>query len=100
LPSAASPLAPQGTTKSNAACAVANQQGPTTNKTTASLAATLASVQSQSCTVSSDARCTTAALTAVFGHYPGVLAAYCNANFLVLHCACFRYGYRSIAFAR
>ena len=63
---------------SNAACAVVNQQGPTTNKTSVALAATLASVQGRSCTVSSDARCTTAALTAVFGHYAGILAAYCN----------------------
>jgi hypothetical protein len=64
---------------------VANQQGPTTNKSNALLAATVASVQSRACTVSADARCTTAALTAVFGHYPGILAAYCNDAYLVIH---------------
>ena len=64
---------------------MANQQGPTTNKTTASLAAALSSVQATSCTVSSDARCTTAALTSVFGHYPGILAAYCNDAYMVVH---------------
>ena len=35
--------------------------------------------------MANDPRCTTAALTAVFGHYPGVLAAYCNDFYLVVH---------------
>jgi hypothetical protein len=52
---------------------VANNLGPTTNKSNALLAATLATVASQTCTVSSDARCTTAALTAVFGTPPSLV---------------------------
>jgi hypothetical protein len=37
-----------------------------------------------SCTVSSDARCTAASLTATFGPYPSVLAAYCNDAYLIM----------------
>ena len=69
----------------NPACAVSNNLGTTTNKTNSAMAATLATIASRTCTVSSDARCTTAALTAVFGHYPGILAAYCNDAYIVVH---------------
>ena len=69
----------------NTACAVSNNLGTTSNKTNSGLASVLASIASRTCTVSSDARCTTAALTAVFGHYPGILAAYCNDAYLVIH---------------
>jgi len=69
----------------NTACSVSNNLGTTSNKSNTLLAATLASVKSRTCTVSSDARCTTAALTAVFGHYPGILAVYCNDGYLVMH---------------
>ena len=55
------------------------------NATTASLAAQLAQVQSRTCTPSSDARCSSAALKATFGSYVGILAAYCNDNFLVVY---------------
>ena len=47
-------------------------------------AAYLAKVKAQTCTVSSDARCTTAALTKMFGALPSVYAAYCNSAYLVL----------------
>ena len=70
---------------SNTACAVSNNLGTTSNKTNSAMAATLATIASRTCTVSSDARCSAQALAAVFGHYPGILAAYCNDGYLVLH---------------
>lgn len=44
----------------------------------------LGQIASRSCTPSTDARCTTAALTATFGQSEGVIAAWCTADFLVV----------------
>jgi len=46
-------------------------------------AATLTGLGSKTCTQSTDARCTTAALTALVGLYSSVMAAYCNEQYLV-----------------
>lgn len=45
--------------------------------------AKLGHIDSKQCTQSSDVRCSTAALAAVFGRFPAVKAAYCNADFFV-----------------
>lgn len=64
----------------NAACVVGRS-----NTSEAALQASVASVTAKTCAASTDVRCTTAALTAVFGRFPGIKAAYCNDIFLVLH---------------
>lgn len=64
---------------SNAACTLTGS-----NITEASMKQKVAAVASKTCTQSTDPRCTTAALTAVFGRYPAVKAAYCNADFIVI----------------
>jgi hypothetical protein len=63
----------------NTACSVTG-----VNITDAQMQAAVLATTARTCTVSSDARCTTAALTAVFGRYPGVKAVYCNDAFLVI----------------
>ena len=45
----------------------------------------LASYTAATCTQSTDARCTSAALSSYFGNYAAVMAAYCNADYLVIH---------------
>ena len=47
-------------------------------------AATLTSLGSKTCTQSTDARCTSAALTKLVGMYSSVKAAYCNDQYLVI----------------
>lgn len=53
--------------------------------TTASInyVTSVAAVKKKTCVQSTNARCTTAALTALFGAFPGVFAAYCTDSFLV-----------------
>ena len=59
--------------------------GNTTNATFATL---LSRIVGHTCSVApqtQDARCTAAALSAVYSQYPGILAAYCNEEYLVVH---------------
>ena len=56
------------------------------NMTDADFARQLAALTTRTCTISTDARCTAAGLSALFGRYPGVKAAYvrfgrCGARF-------------------
>ena len=46
--------------------------------------AKVAAISKKTCTQSTNARCTTAALTALFGKFDGVFAAYCTDSFLVI----------------
>jgi hypothetical protein len=55
------------------------------NMTDASFVSTLGRVTTRTCSISADARCSAAALAALFGRYPGVKAAYCNDGWLVMH---------------
>jgi hypothetical protein len=48
-------------------------------------AASVAKYASTTCTQSTDARCTSAFLTATFGKFASIKAAYCNADYLVVH---------------
>jgi hypothetical protein len=48
-------------------------------------AAMVARYTSQTCTQSTDSRCTSAFLKATFGNFAAVKAAYCNADYLVVH---------------
>jgi hypothetical protein len=59
--------------------------GSKTNITEAAMQRLVSAVTSRTCTPSADARCSSAALAAVFGRFPAVKAAYCNDAFLVLH---------------
>ena len=52
--------------------------------TSVNWATKVAAVGHKTCTQSTDARCSTAALTAVFGKFSGVYAAYCTDMFLVI----------------
>jgi hypothetical protein len=52
---------------------------------TVDYAASVAKYASKTCTQSTDARCTSAFLTATFGKFAAVKAAYCNADYLVVH---------------
>lgn len=61
----------------NAACS------PTASTANAVLGA--AAITCKTCTQSTDSRCSTAALIAMFGKYPAVKRAYCNDLFLVIH---------------
>ena len=45
----------------------------------------LAGFTANTCTQSTDARCTSAALSSYFGKHAAVMAAYCNADYLVIH---------------
>ena len=60
-------------------CVIASQ--PTAD---ADPAAYLSALTCSTCTPSTDARCTTAALSAVFSGQPSVYAAFCNAGYLVV----------------
>ena len=64
----------------NAACA-----NTKSNLTEADMMARVAHVAVGTCTASTDPRCSEAALTAVFGRFPGVKAVYCNDEFIVIH---------------
>jgi hypothetical protein len=55
------------------------------SSTPVNYASQIARVSARTCAVSSDARCTSAALAATFGRFPQVLAAYCNDKYLVVH---------------
>jgi hypothetical protein len=55
------------------------------NLTDVTFAAVLARLTTRTCSISADARCTAAALSALFGRYPGVKAAYCTDAWLVFH---------------
>lgn len=74
------------TTNSLPACTnAALQRGNTTNATFVTL---LKAIVGHTCSVApqtQDARCTAAALREVYSKYPGVLAAYCNEEYLVVH---------------
>ena len=52
--------------------------------TVVNYAAKVAAISKKTCTQSTNARCTTAALTALFGNFAGVFAAYCTDSFLVI----------------
>jgi len=61
------------------------QRGNTTNKTYVTF---LSAITGHTCAVApqtQDARCTAAALAAVYSQYPGILAVYCNEEYLVMH---------------
>lgn len=70
----------------NPSCALVSPQGGLyTNISDAGLAQQISNVQATTCTASTDPRCTTAALTAVFGRFPGVKAVYCTDTYFVMH---------------
>ena len=50
-------------------------------------ASILSGIASKTCTQSTDARCTAAALAARVGSFPSILAAYCNDEYLIVHSA-------------
>ena len=64
----------------NAACS-----NPRSNLTEPDMKTRVAQVGVGSCTASTDPRCSEAALTAVFGRFPGIKAVYCNDQFIVIH---------------
>jgi len=64
---------------SNSACNDTN-----INITVIQMQTAVLATASRTCTVSSDPRCTSEALAKVFGGFPGVVAAYCNDEFIVI----------------
>ena len=74
------------TTNALPACTnAALARGNTTNSTLVTL---LSAIVGHTCSVApqtQDARCSAAALSAVYSKYPGILAAYCNEEYLVVH---------------
>ncbi len=65
---------------SNAACSNSRS-----NLTEAEMKSRVSQIGVGTCTASTDPRCSEAALTAVFGRFPGVKAVYCNDQFIVIH---------------
>ena len=56
------------------------------NMSNADFAPQLAALTTRTCTISTDARCTSAGLAALFGRYPGVKAAYVPFEALLSGC--------------
>ena len=76
----------QCTAGTNPSCALVSPQGGLySNISDSILANQVSAVASTTCTASTDPRCTTAALTAVFGRFPGVKAVYCTDTYFVMH---------------
>jgi hypothetical protein len=67
--------------------AVTRSTTPTCSFTSRTIdyAAVVGGYNSKTCTQSLDSRCTSAFLTATFGNFEAVKAAYCNDDYLVVH---------------
>ena len=84
--SSGSPLScsPSWCNSSSAVLSGASTQSCVPNATSQNYATLVPAVGCKSCTTSTDARCTTAFLTATFGRFSSIYAAYCDSSRLVL----------------
>ena len=71
-------------TSTEVTAAVSTQSCVTSNPTTYDYVAKVKAIAPATCTQSSDYRCSSANLTAVFSRFPTVLAAYCTDKYLVV----------------